>query len=255
MPRNAAGRVHSLLTEAKSRPANQPAFHVWASVLGCGGSVELVLPLLAEILEQLDDVEVEIRDKFPDQKASVLLKLVPKIRQAIAHPSLGASWGEVSPLLTNEALFSLEVLAQDTEEYVDVEPDEIATINAAVGELFDLVEKSDLNKRLKQWIMNWLSAIRRAIDLYRIRGAKGLSDALIRLQGEAWFFEPALKEVEKKAPTVFERLTSLFDTICKASDISERCRKLCESPIVARLGSWTLGRLVDGSGPDVPPEN
>ena len=250
MVQNSASRVFDILTRAKKQNRALPTIKVWATVFGVSETLDGVAPLLVELYGQLDDVERQIRDKFDGRKAEISLKHFPALRQVVCFCGIGTQWSDAHDILTETVLFSLEALIHDVDEETELEPDEFTAINNALTQLFELVCHADISKKLKDWILNWLSAIRTSIDRYRISGTKGLQEALIRIQGEAQFFHPAFREVKKKAPAVYEQLFELFDKICKATEIAERCRKLCDSAVVGQIGNIVFKCLGNESPSD-----
>jgi hypothetical protein len=243
MPQNNASRIHTILVDVKKHLGGVPTLVAWSKALNVKETLDEVAPLLVEMLRQLDDLESEIRDKFDVQKANVRLKYIPEIRKAIAFQDINVGGSNVNATLSREALYSLEFLIHELDEEPDLTPSDLNAINEALNGLFDTVDKSDINKRLRDWIMSMLSMIRRAVDRYRISGAKGLQDALIRIAGELALNQPALEKVEKESPTIFSKFIAMVSLVHKISEIVERCRKLGDSPLAGYLGAAGSGVL------------
>lgn len=236
MNQNSANRVFLILSKAKLQDRRVATLKAWSIALNVSATFEDVAPLLIDMIAQLDEVERQIRAKFPANKADTSLKHFPVLRKAICFHGINSQWASVRELLSETVMFSLESLTHDVDVEPDVKEDDLKLIRQQLTELFELVERAEMSKKLRGWILNWLSAIRSAIDRYQINGTKGLQDALIRIQGEATFFSQAFERVKESDPPLYERLLSLFRHICTASDIAERCRKLCESPIAQQIG-------------------
>lgn len=253
MPQNSASRIYAMLVEAKQHLGG-PTIIAWAKAFNVKHTLDEVAPLLVEMLRQLDELETEIRDKFDVQKANVRLKFFPQIRKAIAFQDINAGGGNVNETLSREAIYSLEFLIHELDEEPDLKPADLKAINDALNELFEMVSKSDINKRLRDWIMSMLSMIRRAVDRYRISGARGLQDALIRIAGEFALNQPALEKVETESPTIFAKFVNVVGLVHKVSEVVERCRKLCESPLAGYIGAAGSG-LMRALGFEVPPQD
>lgn len=244
MPKNAADYLHRSLTLLQSKPSLPLSLDEEEPVPKFPSDDAALLPILAELLDQLNEVEVQVRLKFDESTATLKLKFFSDLRRGLANKLVNKRHQNEGPIFSRESLYSLELIAHELDEEPEPTPDDIQEIRATVAQLFEMVAGSDINKKLRAWILNWLSAIRRAIDGVEIIGTRGLQKTLVRIQGEAILFQEALEQVEKAEPTLFSRLQGLFNTIYKASEIGDRCRKLCESPTAVYLASGAVRLLL-----------
>lgn len=243
MATNGASRLHTFFSQAKGSPNNRPTVQAWASAVGVEPKFEIVLPYLAEILTQLDDIEEQVRSKYSQRKAETLLAYFGDFRRAVAHEGMGGGWEPVKNLLSDAALYSLKTMEHELDDEPEIKADVLETLKKELDELFTMVNNSGLNTKLKSWLLSWISALRQGIVRFQVSGTKGLQDALIRIQGEADIFAPALDQIKQVEPKVFERVNSVFVTTCKIAELADRCQRLCTSSTAVHVFSLGLRAL------------
>jgi uncharacterized protein with HEPN domain len=177
---NSAKRLHSILLQAKEQREDWSVQRVWASVFQIDeNDLPKIFYQLALLQELTNEVEKEIRNLDVDH--DVYLQHMARIRQALAHPNFQSHWGAVKQHLTEAALLSLQFCAESLKRHsaeIVVPEDELRIIQKDIDELFQQIADGDFNKKLKTVLLDMLEAMRRAINEYRIRGAKGLREEL-----------------------------------------------------------------------------
>lgn len=258
MPENSAARVHALMSQAQHKNGN--AYQVWSEVFGLTPPDQSQIPevttRLVAMYQELLLAEQEARLTMSPEKAAAKLQHFPRLKRALLSFNLNGNFDHIRDVMTDAALISLELLAHDLEEEPKKQPKEIEEINNQVNELFNVVSESKLNKKLKEFILTWLSKIRTALDRFRISGVRGLQEALATIQGEAAFFAPVVAEIKKEAPTVHERFLTMYAKAIEFADFADKCRKIAESPYVAplldfvakSLGFDEFSKIGDGKG-------
>lgn len=196
---------------------------------------------LVELYAELDSAEKLARQKFSDEQAAVKLKYMAKLKASLGHQGTQAWYDSY---VSEAMLHCLENLAHDLDDEPQIQPSELDAIQKELTALFEQVRSSSLKPQLKRWILGWIAKIQNGITHFKIYGVKGLQDALIAIQGEAWFLAPALKQVEQGAPEVYSGLEGIFSKVVKVVDFTDKLVRLCDSSIVApmiNLGLKGLG--------------
>lgn len=233
MPTNSAYRLHRIFSDAIAGPERHPLSR-WASALDVTEDPIVIAPLLFTLMNELNLIEERIEDKFPQHQAAIYLKFFPQIKTSLAQLS--------NPInLSESALHSLEHLQFLLDDEPEISPGDLNSIAKEIDDLFESVRSSNLKPTLRKWLMSWLSILKQGIDRFKIHGAKGLQDALIRIQGEADVFGTALAQVKEEDPTLYEKFEAFWNKACETTKMLERCQKFYESgKQIAKFGMKLL---------------
>jgi hypothetical protein len=240
---NSAGRLLKILRRAKQTEQNRTGLQTWLGILGTN-DVERVHRSLLALKETLDDAEREIRETQP-QNAELFLRHFGGFRSVIVPTNLDQPWGQFLQHLSNEALTTLEFCASVLPEETPVKPDELQQIREAVDALFTQVRESKLKKPLRDWLSELLSAVKRSIDLYEIRGPKAFRTALVTVTGELAAYGQPLQEVKEEEPELATGLGGLFNQIATFAERAEKLRPWLE--YVGPVGDFVV-KLLTGPG-------
>lgn len=179
---NPAGRLHSILREAKRRNEHRSIKVAWSEVFGLPDSdLSSILIRLVELDGLLRQVEEEVQKL--DVKKDIYLKHVPALRSAILASNLDENWSEKRNLLTEQALDSLEFCSERLEALrpePTLDETQINEIKLEVDELFETIEEADIPEELKAVLLGILGSMQESIAQYRIRGLEGLR--------QEWFY-------------------------------------------------------------------
>jgi len=176
-----------MLVQFKQLPPTPSTLQTWATLLGTSADD---LPTLFDAASALcalpAQVEAAVR-KIPAIDEALFLAWRPKVTAALlifANMS-GNSFEAVQQQYDGETLTSLAHSAHELgRSGIELPVDQIAAIATSLRELRDLIEVSeDLDDVLRQFLLDLVAEMERAVRLVRIRGADGLEDALERTVG------------------------------------------------------------------------
>ncbi len=186
---NPAGRLLSLLTQVRSAEGRSQAAQVWADAIG------LELPA--------DEDQLNESGLFLRRSASTIRK---RLDAGMVSAPSGAldNFDEIERTLENFervdviniALFLLplskagfESLSQcaDVLHAYDPEPvipdDNVSQLLIRVRETIDEVQDSDMDPRLKEWLLERLADVEKALRLYKVSGFPAVERAFLDLVG------------------------------------------------------------------------
>jgi len=211
---NAAGRLYQVLARARAQPKPESTSKVWASVFGLGeDDVIGVYHCLIVMQGVLDEVERELVS-IPELNTELYLSCVPQIQKVITPIQLNATWTHYGEHLSESVMTTLAFCADKLAEFaseVPIEPDELNGLQADVDSLFERVERSSLDPLLKEIVLDFLEAIRRAVVEYRLRGARALREVLEATIGAFYTNWDVFQEA--KAEDEIRRFMGLLENI------------------------------------------
>ncbi|MBF4254712.1 hypothetical protein EA007_28270, partial [Vibrio anguillarum] len=104
-----------------------------------------------------------------------------RIERALIPLNLAATWSNVKVHLSDEALTRLQFCAEELSRFYaedSLSEEELKNIIEKIEALFDTVYSSNLPDALRFALLEEVERLRNAISMYKIKGAKGLKDAL-----------------------------------------------------------------------------
>ncbi|WP_017630574.1 hypothetical protein [Vibrio sp. 624788] len=104
-----------------------------------------------------------------------------RVERALIPLNLASSWSNVKVHLSDEALIRLQFCAEELSSFYaedSLSEEELKNIIEKIETLFDTVYSSDLPDALRLALLEEVERLRNAISMYKIKGAKGLKDAL-----------------------------------------------------------------------------
>lgn len=231
---NLSGRLYELFSRVEERPDSEDAITSWTMVFGISEKnvstrfhrVTDHLSLISSLLTEIESQIREIRKERGD--AEIYVKHFPKIQNALAWPRLQENFQTVKQMLSPDIVDSLAICAGVLPEEDEITPDEIGAINQGFGDLFILVNESQINKTLKQWLLTLLSEGKRAIDQYQILGPRAFKKALKEIAGELTAYLPALNEVREKDANLVVKVISLMGKLKDAAAKAKEWEPLAE---------------------------
>jgi hypothetical protein len=252
---NSAGRLYRLFVSTFGKTGNGIA--IWRDAFGIShiddeAELELEVALrLREVRLLTFDVERELRE-VTDADVEVYVATLPDFRRALNMHHLRTSNYEVilqgiSPHALSLVKLAAELLATRHLEPVISEED-LNKILADVRELFTLTKEAVIDETLRQFTLDSLAGIERAIQEFRIRGPKHLEDALVRIAGEFTYRYTDIRERAKQdevSENIFGRLKRIVgkvDALIRFTDSGVR---------LIHAGSRILALLGPGGG--IPP--
>ena len=260
---NPATRLHRLLTEANRRSDKIRTDEVWVEVLNCPPNPDeedrkrtaydaVVLTDRMRALQQLYIDTSRLVDRYVDDNNQALYRRsLPSIHTAIAVVQLSQNWGSCKNLIGEKVLADLEHTAEflRSKGHHDIPEDEItrlsegnlADLDREAAELFSLIEDSELDEYLRDYLLANIDNIRRAIAEFRIRGIEGLRQAVDEGMGVLYRTVSHYRR-EKTTPsaTVKERLIKTIELFSHVETVIATASRL---PQIAQFATKLIEEL------------
>ena len=193
---NPAGRLHALLTAAKKHDTNQNGLFIWGQVFGYrvdfskeALSAEVEIEVTQKILQTrqlVEEAEAAIRAiEGPNQE--IFLRPFPRIREAFRINIIGkASYRGLLNHISEGDMTVLEICSGELSRLHAedvIEQGQLEQLLEDINALFDQIQQSSLPDILRIFLLDLLESMRRAIQEYRIRGARRLKEELEKIVG------------------------------------------------------------------------
>lgn len=246
---NPAGRLHKILSEAKRRKDQEKVRAVWASVLDIEQDEVTVTKAVVELYSLSNEIQSLI--KMNNQLNHTLyLKSFNQINRAFFPLNLGSSWSSVKTHLTDEALTRLQFCAEELSTFYTedtLSDEDLTEVVEKTEALFEAVFNSSLPDVLRLSLLEEVERLRSSISMYRIKGAKGLKEALQGTIGAVVANQEELKEAAGQNPDVLQRLGELIDKLDSFTARALKLKKMVTKPIRYLLERVTNAELSDGA--------
>lgn len=231
---NPAGRLYELLTKTKSLRDSTHVREVWSSALGCDkGDDAEIYKRVVEVYNLYNEVETLILSTSTPNR-DLLLFSHKKIEKVFFPLNLDTSWAankkHIDDEVTTRLQFCADALAKDySEEQLDKE--DLAKLKLLVNELTTLIEKSSLNIELRIFLLEEMSKMNFAISMYKIKGAKGIKEALHATLGGVMANADELAKQKPDNEDVLKRLGELLDRVDSCVATGLKVHKVISKPI------------------------
>ena len=108
-----------------------------------------------------------------------------------------------------------------------------------INSLIDSVRSSQINNKLKKWLLELLAEMDAAINLYWVKGPKGFKTALAVTMGELAMRWGEYREVKEGDEHVHSGLMRIIDRL---ADLAKRAKEFNEEygPLIGYTGSMLL---------------
>ncbi|PAU77006.1 hypothetical protein CK501_15415 [Halovibrio salipaludis] len=251
---NPAGRLHRILSEVATKNGDGICVRdVWAPVFGCSPKDEAsVLRGLVEVYGLCEEVKNLIKLN-PDLNHDLYLASFPKIEKAILPVNLGQQWKALRSNLDGEVLARLQFCAEALQGFYSEEAiseEDVSQIHEMVSALSDAITDSSISPELKLALLEELDRIQKAIVLIKIKGAKGLKEALQSLVGSVVANHQSLKQLETDEPDILERLGGLLDKLDAFTARALKLKRMLTGPV-----SYVLDKITGPDGEEEPVED
>lgn len=203
-PDNPAGRLYTLLKEAKVPPSQGDRQKVrirWAEVLGLDPNDR---PALLAQLSRIFTLPEQIRtglQSVPDLNPERYLEPLDNVERAFSNLNLENQWNSFASPIDAATMAILGVcderLSATRPEPV-VPEDERKDLHEAVRALFEDVKYNEEDPDLREFLLRHLAAMDRALNEYRISGTPPLEDAVAAAVGDAILRQQRGKEADGK---------------------------------------------------------
>lgn len=182
---NPAGRLYEILLQAKAQPQHNALGEVLSKALNASNSVDFHRRLV-----WLKEIIAEVRltvESLEDINKDLYLSHYSQIEQLVNARNYDMPWSNVSQLLNEPALINIahiaEILPPTYRENL-IEEDVLTDLIFTIEDLIKRVKESSLIIELQRIIIDQLYLTLNSIYAYKIRGARGLREALSNSFGE-----------------------------------------------------------------------
>ena len=155
--------------------------------------------------------------------------------EAITSPAnFHKKWHELKGNFETDVLTRLEFCSQEIGKYYEeekVSEEELESISKLANELFTLLEKSNIDDIAKLLLLEEIERIRSSISRYKIRGAKGVKEALQATLGAVVVNKEELEVIAKDNPDVLNKLGDLLDKLDTFSAKALKIHKALSKPV------------------------
>lgn len=247
---NPAGRLFKVLSQAKSRPDQEKVRDVWARVLDIEQDDVIVTKAVVELYSLSNEIQSLI--KMNDQlNHELYLKSFKSINHAFFPLNLATNWNSVKQHLNDEALTRLQFCAEQLSGFYaedTLSEEDLEQIIKQTESLFEAVYSSSLPDTLRLSFLEEVERLRSAIAMYKIKGAKGLKEALQGTIGSVVANQEELKASSENNPDVLKRLGELIDKLDSFTARALKLQKMVTKPIRFLLEKVTEPELGEEAG-------
>jgi hypothetical protein len=229
MHTNAGSRLYSLLAAAAAQNLDLATHVVWARALGLPeGEASSKVHVVAEQLHLMHQELESIRDTIAAGKllrADVYTLPFNVIDSVLTPSNLGAPWRAYQPSLRPEVMQMLNVaidLLPDEESSIDAK--DLAALLADIEDLERSVTTASVPSQLRKTIRVQCARMRKAIQSYRVVGARALHDAAVSGVGEILANGEEIRK-HKQEP-VLSRFGAVVKRMGEMADEAEKAEKL-----------------------------
>ncbi|WP_428354144.1 hypothetical protein [Methyloprofundus sp.] len=197
---NPAGRLHKILSGAKNQPDNKKVSEVWSLALNMENNDIDLTKGVVELYKLSQEIQSLIKMNNGLNHQLYLSSFV-RIDKAFFPLNLASNWSSVKPHLTEEALTRLQFCAEELSSFYSEETiseDDLKDIIDKTDELFNSLYQCSLPDTLRLTLLEEVERIRNAINMYKIKGAKGLKEALQGTIGAVVANQDELKILQKQ---------------------------------------------------------
>ncbi len=230
---NPAGRLHKILCEAKKHQDKEKSLDVWAKVLNVDANDVFVTKAVVELYSLSNEIQSLIKMN-EDLNHELYLKSFSTIERAFFPLNLSTSWTHVKQFLNDEALTRLQFCAEQLSQYYaedTLSEEDLKQIIEKIESLFEVVYSSTIPDVLRLSILEEVERLRYSIIMYRIKGAKGLKEALQGTIGSVVANQEELKAASATAPDVLKRLGELIDKLDSFTARALKVKTMLTKPI------------------------
>ena len=230
---NPAGRLHKILSQANKRPDQEKVREVWARILDVEQEDVALTKAVVELYSLSNEIQSLIR--MNDQlNHELYLKSFNSINRAFFPLNLSANWQSVKQYLNEEALTRLQFCAEQLSQFYTedaLSEEDLKQIIDKTESLFNAVYSSSLPDTLRLSLLEEVERLRSAIAMYKIKGAKGLKEALQGTIGSVVANQEELKSSSDNNPEVLQRLGELIDKLDSFTARALKLKKMLTKPI------------------------
>lgn len=170
---NSAKRILNILINLQGKSPQTSTAQTWAGILGLDKSIVDSDPYelnqkLTLIREELNFVEEKMRGtKFSE---ALYKPYIDQLKPVVTPNNLAAAWSNYHHNINSELILSFKYCAEILEDELTVDFEELEKLLLKLNEFKKTVNKSILDETTRQFILNQISIIEKAIQNYPITG-------------------------------------------------------------------------------------
>jgi len=230
---NPAGRLHKILSTTKRQPDGKKVLEVWADAIGIEKDNVTVTKGVVGLYSLSQEIQSLIKMNAQLNHDLYLLSF-KNIDRAFFPLNLGADWKSVRPHLTDEALTRLQFCAEELKRFYSEESladEDLEDIIKKTDQLFETLNKSKLSDTLRLTLLEEIQRVRNAISMYKIKGAKGLKEALQGTIGAVVVNQEEIKKSKNENAEVIKRIGELIDKLDSFTSRALKLKRMLTKPI------------------------
>jgi len=230
---NPAGRLHKILSTAKGQPDSKKVRDVWSFVLSIEGDDVIVTKGVVELYSLSQEIQslIKMNENLNHQ---LYLSSFNQIDKSFFPLNLAANWNSVKPYLSDEALTRLQFCAEELSRFYSEESlaeEDLKDIIQKTEQLFESLYSSSLPDALRLGLLEEVERVRNAINMYKIKGAKGLKEALQGTIGAVVVNQEAIKDAAANNADVLKRIGELIDKLDSFTSRALKLKRMLTKPI------------------------
>lgn len=236
---NPAGRLWIILKKLSQKPTGSK--DQLAACFGVNNDWNSIFSAIQDIEQEFILLEKSINLYRENQKKHTLLSSkLPDIKSSCLNFSIDMKAGSYSVGILAGAVVSLEFMAADLPQEVELTRDELSELRRLCDEMQEsILQCKDLNKTLREWLLDLVRMMRDGIDRYGIRGKRGLRRQFHEMLGSMCDHYEEVEELKQKAPSVWKRMSDGFEKFNKFSEFAEKASKAIEN--LAKFSAFLHG--------------
>ena len=230
---NPAGRLYRILSNAKGQQDTKTVKEVWALAIGIEEDNVQITKGVVELYSLSQEIQslIEMNERLNHQ---LYLSSFNQIDQSFFPLNLNSNWKSVKQYLTDEALTRLQFCAEELSKFYSEESlseDDLKDIITKTESLFEALQKSTLPDTLRLSLLEEVARVRNAINMYTIRGAKGLKEALQATIGSVVVNQDELKKNSDNNAEGLKRIGEVIDKLDAFASRALKLKKMLTKPI------------------------
>ena len=207
-------KAHDLSNELPSH-SNLKKKSAWISILEMEGCSELELIRAMLDLSDLARKSRQLIDSFAPN-SELFLEKYEVVELSVLPNEMDTPFVETFKFVTEDIItrlkFSCDMISKVYDEG-EVKSQDISNITSSVNDLYDEVKESNLDAQVKNFLLESIEGIRRAITHYDIYGAKGLRDAFQSALGGIVANKDALKEAGTNNKNILDKFGIILSKV------------------------------------------
>ncbi|SDU62652.1 hypothetical protein [Desulfobacula phenolica] len=230
---NPAGRLHKILSMAKRQADGKKVREVWAEAVGLENDDMIVTKGVVALYTLSQEIQSLIKMN-ESLNHDLYLSSFNRIDKTFFPLILNAEWKTAKGHLTDEAMTRLQFCAEELTKFYSeesLEEEDLQDIIEITDNLFDALNQSSFSDILRLTLLEEVQKVRNAIVIYKIKGAKGLKEALQGTIGAVVVSQEDLKMESEQNKEVIQKIGQLIDKLDAFTSRALKLKRMLTKPI------------------------